>query len=319
MSDWQVRAATVADYPRLVEIFNQVTHPSTVEDFVRLDEQRAASGLNLRVLLADEAGAVHAFGGLTVDAWRSEGTYMLQVVVDPAAAGQGLGAQLHGYLEAEARRLGARLAVSNVRDDRPEWLAWAERRGYRVTNQYFKSELDLRSYDPAPFRPAVDRARAAGYRFFTLADVEEEAGKRRLYAVDMEAAIDEPGIETTKWPPITYPEYCAQMFQPPLYDPRAVVVAARGDDWAGFTGLHFRPQSGSAWVSFTGVLRPHRGQGLAQALKVLSAEYALAQGWTKIGTSNNARNPAMLAVNRKLGFVQMPGMYVVEKGLAVDS
>ncbi|HWI62473.1 MAG TPA: GNAT family N-acetyltransferase, partial [Symbiobacteriaceae bacterium] len=309
MAAWNLRPALLADYPRLTEIYNAVsTAPATVEDFVRIDEQRARSGPSLRILLEDGAGRIGAFGGLGVEPWRVAGTYGLSVMVEPGLTGAGLGAKLLAHLEAEAVRLGARLLTGAVRDDVPGWLTWAERRGYRVTNQYFKSELRLAEFDPAPFRPAVERACAAGYRFLTMADVDAAEGQRRLYDCDMEAALDEPGIDQGKWPPITFEEYSAQMFETPLYDPAAVVVAEKDGEWAGFSGMHYRRERNSGWIFFTGVRRGHRGHGLAQALKLLCAEYAAAQGWEKIGTSNNALNPPMLAVNRKFGFVPQPGI-----------
>lgn len=318
MAVWTLRTAIPAtDYPRLVEIYNAVnTHPATVDDFLQIDEQRSRSGPALRLLLEDESGFAAAFGGLTVDAWRAAGTFNLQVTVAPAAAGQGLGTRLYEALEAEAVGHGAQLLTTVVRDDVPAWLAWAQKKGYGITNHYFKSDLRLADFDPAPFREAVTRAEAEGYRFFTLDQVEDlAAGQRRLYELDMDAAWDEPGIDRTKWPPITFDEYAAQIFQPPRFDPRAVVVAERAGEWAGLTGLHYRPQDNSGWVFFTGVRQAHRGRGLAQALKLLSIQFAKGAGWERVGTSNNARNPAMLAVNQKLGFKSQPGIYVMEKPL----
>lgn len=313
---WGLRTATPADYDRLAEIYSLVsTAPATAEDFVRLDNQRAQSGPLVRAVLTDGAGAIGAFGGLSVDPWQPAGTFSLQVMVDPAQMRQGLGSRLLTYLEAEGRGLGARRFASSVRDDYAEWLTWAERRGYRAIDQYFKSELLLCGFDPAPFRPAVERLQAAGYRFFTMADAgaDQAEARRLLYDLDMDAARDEPGISVERWPPISFAEYCVQMFDTPLFDPQAVVIAAKDGEWAGFSGMHYRQQNNSGWVFFTGVRRAHRGRGLALALKLLGMEWAVRQGWSKVGTSNNSRNPAMLAVNRKLGFVPQPGLYILEK------
>lgn len=313
---WNLRPATVADYPRLAEIFTSVsTQTATADDLVRQDAVAATSGPALRLVLEEESGLIQAFGRFSVDAWRAAGTYHLQVTVAADAAGQGRGSRLFEALVAEAQGHGARLLTASVRDDRPAFLTWAERRGYRVIQHYFKSELPLADFDPERFRSAVHQAEADGCRFFTLAEVDAADGKRRLYEIDMDAARDEPGIDLTKWPPVTFEEYAAQVFETPGFDPRAVVIAEQDGKWVGFSGLHYRQQENSGWVFFTGVRRAHRGRGLAQALKLLSTEYAKRQGWEKVGTSNNARNPAMLAVNRKLGFRPLPGFYQLEKSL----
>ncbi|HYF96181.1 MAG TPA: GNAT family N-acetyltransferase [Symbiobacteriaceae bacterium] len=316
MTAWTLRPATRADYNRLAEIYSLVnTTPATAADFVRIDELRSASGPMVRRVAEDAAGRIVAFGSLSVDGWRPAGSFVLQVTVEPGVSGQGLGSRIYGDLVAEAQGYGARQLYAHVRDDRPDWLTWAERRGYRIIDRYFKSELKLSGFDPAPFWPAVERAREAGYRFFTLAEDHTEDGRRRLYELDMDAARDEPGITAGQWPPISFAEYCAEQFATEQFDPRAVAIAEKDGEWAGFSGLHYRKQNNSGWVFFTGVRRAHRGHGLAQALKLLSTEYARAQGWEKIGTSNNALNPAMLAVNRKLGFVPQPGLYVLERDL----
>ena len=48
---------------------------------------------------------------------------------------------------------------------------------------------------------------------------------------------------------------------------------------------------------------PRRGRGIATALKILCLTEAKKRGLTQMETENHGDNLAMLAVNRKLGFV----------------
>jgi GNAT superfamily N-acetyltransferase len=312
-----IRFAARADYPALAQLYNQSALSTLAEsDLLHQDQLWAMSGPTLRMALDGPDGGLAASGALWVDSWRPAGTMLIQVTVDSARRGAGLGTRLYAALEEQARGLGARVIESKCRDDAPECLKWAEQRGFRVIDRYFRSELDLTGFEPDAFAGALQAAEAAGYRFITLADVDLAAGQRRLYEVDMECAFDEPGISHETWPPLTYEEYAQEMFPPHRFDPAAVAIAVLGDEWAGFSSLHFPPDKPDlAWVSFTGVRRAHRGRGLAQALKLLTSRYALQRGCTRVGTSNNEHNPAMLAVNRKFGFVPVPGMYILQKTL----
>ena len=59
----------------------------------------------------------------------------------------------------------------------------------------------------------------------------------------------------------------------------------------------------------TGVMPHHRGQKLAQVLKLQSIQFAKAFGADYILTHNDSENDPMLAINRKLGYVPQPGVY----------
>lgn len=67
------------------------------------------------------------------------------------------------------------------------------------------------------------------------------------------------------------------------------------------------PARRGASQGFTAVRREYRGQGLAQANKVLVTEAAQKAGAPHIRTNTDEDNPAMLAVNAKLGFQRVPG------------
>jgi GNAT superfamily N-acetyltransferase len=158
---------------------------------------------------------------------------------------------------------------------------------------------------------ALEAAQTAGYRFATMADVDGPDACRNLYELDMECSQDEPGFAPAGF--TSYEQWAHHVFAVPLYDPKAVAIALLGEEWAGMSGLHFPIGQDAAVIFFTGVRRAHRGRKLAQALKLLTVQYALERGCTKILTGNNERNPAMLEVNRKFGFQPLPGAYHMER------
>ena len=71
-----------------------------------------------------------------------------------------------------------------------------------------------------------------------------------------------------------------------------------------------------AYNLFTGVDERYRGRKLGQAVKVLALRYArdVLQVST-VRTHHNTFTLPMIAIDRKFGYVQMPGFYSMEKSL----
>ena len=310
-----IRPAIEADYPRLVAIANLTgVKPVSLEDFTSTLTHAAGRG-PMACLALEREGEIAGYGMLSRGPWLPPNGFYIGVRVDPAYCGLGAGSAILRALEEQAAAWGATMLEAGVRDHRPDWLAFAEGRGYVMKEHFCNSELDLATFDPEPFRPALAAAAARGYQFITMADVPGEESERKLYELDMECSPDEPD-KGPDWQPIDYAAWRADMLAPHHYDPRAIFLAVKEGEFAGVSGCQFPPGRPSAWVFFTGVKRAHRGHGLAQALKLLACEYVRSRGdYPRIATGNHARNQPMLAVNRKFGFVPMPGSYILRKAL----
>jgi GNAT superfamily N-acetyltransferase len=151
----------------------------------------------------------------------------------------------------------------------------------------------------------VENAEAAGVRFETPDDQD------RFYDLYSRLLTDAPD---NLQPPSR--EYFRKRLGP---ETGALgLVAVDGDVWSGFTVLEAREPDG-AWNAMTGVLPEYRGRGLARALKVLAAIEARRRGWRWIGTTNNARNAPMLAVNQVLGYQRTAGIVRLRKWLGPTS
>ena len=68
--------------------------------------------------------------------------------------------------------------------------------------------------------------------------------------------------------------------------------------------------------AFTGVIPEYRGRGIATALKVKTILHAREVGVSEILTQNDSENEPMLAINRKLGYQNWPGAYVLKATIA---
>ena len=67
-------------------------------------------------------------------------------------------------------------------------------------------------------------------------------------------------------------------------------------------------ETNAVWSMLTGVARTHRRRRIAQALKLLTIQYAKELGADYLNTQNDSVNEPMLAINRKLGFVRQEGL-----------
>ena len=71
--------------------------------------------------------------------------------------------------------------------------------------------------------------------------------------------------------------------------------------------------NGPAITSATGVLREHRGRGVATALKLASFRFLKERGYREARAHNDTENPPILRLNEKLGYRRLPGWLAWEK------
>jgi RimJ/RimL family protein N-acetyltransferase len=91
-----------------------------------------------------------------------------------------------------------------------------------------------------------------------------------------------------------------------------VVIDASTGDWAAMSAIS--RFENHAYNLHTGVDRRYRGRKLAQAVKVLALRYA--RDVLKVGTvmtHHNTMNQPILAIDRKFGYVQTGGIFVMRK------
>ena len=307
------------DYPSLATLFSyENPEPVTVADLqesdgkipmpgpVRHDEQgRLVSHCRDRYVAVDEEGRVAGYG----DAWRAPwfppGEMVCYVVVDPALRGRGIGRLLLERVELTAREKGAAYIKAQLKDTDRGALAFVSKRGYAVDRHLFQSKLDLSNFDAAPLRRPLDVV-----RFFTLADEPGAATERQLYELETLTQRDNPSFGGGEWP---FEQWRLWVLETPRAVPDCFILAAdEAGRVVGATYMH-RLENGAMHTLYTGVARESRGRGLALALKLRAVEAARRHGAPYMRTDNDSQNSPMLAVNRKMGYVPLPGDYVVIK------
>lgn len=213
------------------------------------------------------------------------------ICVLPAHRGRGAGTALYEALSLWASERGARELEASVTNGDPESLSYARRRDFVEERRQVNLVLNLAGTSPSPVEPP------AGIDIVTWAQRPELA--RGMYEVDRETRPDIPGFEDVNAEP--FEEWMAHLMQRPTDSPEATFIALAGEEVVGFAKLSLTAPT-AAGNSMTAVKRAWRGRGIARALKATEINWALANGYTELRTSNEERNAAINCLNARLGY-----------------
>ncbi len=304
------------DIPALVSVGNRTyaDTPTTVEQEEFWEKSYPADNPRLRFVVETTGGAVVGQGSCMFPFWmqNNQGVYSIYAVVDPAWRGRGIGRALFARLEPYAWQQGAKRLWTDCREDHADAIRFLEAAGYRQYGVRFEQAFDLTAFDPEQYADVIARVEAEGYTLTTFA--EERAlrpdAERALYDLFRVTLLDVPfpGDAVIEEPYDLWLKHLAS----PSSDPAFIFLAKRGDELVGLSEIDL-PKDGPANTSMTGVLRKHRGKGVALALKVASLRALKARGYAETRTQNDTLNPAILHLNEKLGYRRLPGWLQYEK------
>lgn len=296
------------DFPRIAALLSTYeSEPITIERIQQSDRRRPPGRVLRRGVACDEGGLVIGHSCVSHETWMKPSEFEVWAIVDPAARRQGIGAALFEDGLDFARGQGATRLTSEVRDNSPAGLRFAEQRGFTISRHIYESTLHLAEFDEQRFGYVLETLIAAGLCFTTIADLGNTPDtQRKLYDLNRRTALDVPGHPDT-FPP--FEEFMQMVCGAAWYRPDGEIVAVDGQRWAGMARVgHFKERN-AMYNMFTGVDRDYRGRDLALALKLLAIRCAQRYGATYIRTNNDSHNAPMLAINRKLGYQPAPGKY----------
>jgi GNAT superfamily N-acetyltransferase len=240
--------------------------------------------------LVREDGAVLGSGVGAIFAYRARRVVALITVL----AGQrrrGAGTALYKAISIWASERRARELEVSVSGNDPESLSFAQRRGFIEVRRQVGLVLSLAGVSPLQVRPP------AGIEIVTWAQRPELA--RGMYEVDLEIHPDIPGFEDVAIEP--FEDWMVHNMQRPSDSPEATFIALDGEEVVGFAKLSLTAPT-AAGHSMTAVRRAWRGRGIAGALKATAINWALANGYTELHTSNEERNVPINRLNARLGY-----------------
>jgi mycothiol synthase len=206
----------------------------------------------------------------------------------------------------------------DVRQDSITELEFYLSNGFSEHAHEFESKLNVSAFDLAPWLSASKKPRTLGYEIRSLEVLKEIPDfKQRFYDLHIQLERDVPSSNPPT--PQAFEAFSKRHFETPTLSLSRVLIMvkanANGFDWVGMTELETSDTNPDLHVGLTGVLRGHRRQGLALALKLHSIQHAKTHGFPKICTHNASTNRPMLEINERLGFQKEPATIELHKHL----
>jgi GNAT superfamily N-acetyltransferase len=269
-------------------------------------------------------GAVVAYYRLGLPDLENRDRAFLRLYVHPAARRRGIGRALLRHAAARAADNERSVLDSEVVED-SAGDAFARRIGARLAIEEVRRVQDLRKIPPgrvADLRQIAERA-AAGYSLVTWTGPvpDEYCGQVAELFNAFNDAPRSAGVEDEVWDADRIRERTGSLLRAGHL--RGYTVAAVYDatgEMAGFTEIEVDPEH-PEWANqqLTAVTRSHRGHRLGLLVKTAMLEW-LAGAEPKlerIATGNAAANEYMIAVNEALGYeVMKPGYRYYEIGVS---
>jgi mycothiol synthase len=240
--------------------------------------------------LVREGGVVLGSGAAAIFPYRpSRVVALISVLLGHRR--RGAGTALYEAISRWASERGVRELEVSVAGNDPESLSFAQRRGFTEERRQVGLVLSLAGMSPLQVQLP------AGIEIVTWAKRPELA--RGMYEVAIEVHPDIPGFEDVADEP--FEDWMAHNMRRPGDSPEATFVALAGEEVVGFAKLSLTAPT-AAGHAMTAVKRAWRGRGIAGALKETEINWALANGYTELHTSNEERNAPIQRLNARLGY-----------------
>jgi GNAT superfamily N-acetyltransferase len=305
---FRVGDTTTNDYDIFAALLNIAEERNINGDTLRSwDANKLADDIHFRYAACLNEQVI-GYGIIFKGATEAQPIFSVWLTIDAAYRKQGYGSQFYDFLAQQAVERGATEFSSECLDNQPDSLAFAQKRGFEIRRHAFGSKLDLTTFNAEALLPMVEKVKEQGIRFTSLAgEGNIEAAQRKLFELNTVTANDNPGTEGNYQN--TFENFQAKVLNAQWFRADGQILAVDGECYVGLGAVGFEPDEMKAFNAFTGVDKDYRGRGIAQALKVLAAQYAESKGAQVIVTDNDSENAPMLAVNDRLGYVRQTGQY----------
>jgi GNAT superfamily N-acetyltransferase len=304
------------DFGQLASWFSDLEgEPNTESGLKKYYERK--KDLITQMVAEDDRGELSGFYWTIRDVSKARSLYFY-LYVKPERRRQGLGSRLYEDLVEAAREAQVKTLRTRVWDDCPECWTFAERCGFTERGHSIMMMLNLDAFDDLPYDEVIARLKREGFRFTSMEELgNTEEAQHRLYVLNDATAMDMPGSDGShSWE--SFEDFQQSVCQADWYKPggQMVVIDTVTGNWAAMSAITRLEGNDYAYNLHTGVDKLYRGRKLGQAVKVLALRYARDTLKTRtVRTQHNVENLPMIAIDRKFGYMQMPGTYLMEKDL----
>lgn len=312
--------ALPGDYEALAQLLNQdSSEPVTAENLEIEDAKMYETGhtwkdengllagydRTRRVAVTDEGDVVGYLNSWRAP-WTEPGYICNTLIVDAKHRNQGIGSLLLAHALDWGQEIGASALLAALWDNQPQYLRFAEKRGFVIERHTFQSVLSLAAAQARRHPASEELLAASGLVFKTMAELSDETSLQKLYQLSIETMPDIPGYLGTV---PDYDSWRKWYLEVTGFTPELALIAVDGDRFAGYTNVIFNEDTNGLYHEYTTVHRDYRGRKIAQALKLKAIELGIERKAAYIRTDNDSLNEPILSINRKLGYIAERGHY----------
>lgn len=265
-----------------------------------------------------ESDRIVGFGEIGHATWMfNPRKFWLEIWVDPAHQGRGIGGAIYDRLSEDIEELDAVTCWAAAKEDMPVPLAFLARREFKEKMKSWESRLNPALVSLSDYSNYSQRASEGGIVIASLAEERRQDPEclKKLYDLIQTVAADMPMPD--QFTPTSFEQWLAAEVNAPGLAPDGYMIAKDGSSYVGLSTVWLAEKEAKGlYQGLTGVRREYRGRGIAVALKLRVIDFAQRNGYELIKTWNASVNAPMLAVNHKLGFKRQVGWITFEKNLA---
>lgn len=304
------------DFAQLAAWFTIMEDEASTESSLREYYGLAKERLIIRAA-ENEHGTLGGFSWAARDP-MNPAKYYFSLFVRPEERRQGIGNRLYEETMQAVKDARGKEIEASIKDTCPEGLAFAQRCGFSERAHRLGMELDLGTFDDRPYEEVIARLKGEGFLFTSMAELgNTEEAQRRLYELNDATGMEIPGSDGEhSW--ASFEDFQKRVCQSDWYMPagQMVVIDTNTSTWAAMSAITRLEGVAFAYNLHTGVDRGYRGRKLGLAVKVTALRFAREVLQVRlVRTHNNAINLPMISINRKLGYHQIPGFFVMQKKL----
>ncbi len=305
------------DFGQIAILISSQEDETTTEDALKADyEKNKENAIGIITAEGDQGDLLGFYWAYREKVIPDRVTFYL--VVKPEKQGQGSGRRLYKDMERVARQAQVKALRVSVRDTCPECRAFAERRGFTELRHHFGMSLDLETFDDQLYDKTIARLKSEGFQFTSMEELgNTEEAQKKLYILNDTAAASTPGTNGEHaWK--SFEDFQKSVCETEWYKPagQMVVIDTATGAWAAMSAITRQKGNDYAYNLFTGVDLRYRGRKLGQAVKVVALRFAReVLKVNKVRTHHNTQNQPMIAIDRKLGYINLPGTFLMEKDL----
>ena len=215
--------------------------PFSLTEMRHADEMRA--DVWWRQLMVEKNGEVVAFGAIEQAFWTSSpGNYLVEVDIDPACLGQGIGSSLFNNLVEMAQTDNqVSILTAKCREDLKSAVEFLTDRGFSIDIRKTSSLMEIATFDENPFARHIKQVEEKGISIRSMQSLAQLPDwQERYWRLSEEILQDVPAPAPCRKRELSL--FVQKEIEAPHFAPDFNHIALSGTSWIGMSEVRLDPE-----------------------------------------------------------------------------